>query len=446
MQEKFKPTIIILSAGNGERMQSSIPKVLHEISMQPIIEYVVSLAGAFNSDSNLINIVVNKELQSHKVFKDIASKYKLKNILQRQKLGTGDAVKVACDNIDSINDLVLILYGDTPFFTKQTIINMYNNINSGADLCILGFNAKNSDGYGRIISHENNRIIEIIEDVDADDQQKQIKLCNSGIILVKKHVIKGFLDENEGINYNSKHEFYLTDIVKYAVLRKMVCTYILTDEAEVMGINNRAQLVNAEYYNQRLIVKKLLNNGVTVINPESSYFANNINIQKDVIIYPNVFIGKDTVISKNSIINSFSHMEGAIIEEKSIIGPFARIRPKTKIGNNVKIGNFVEVKNSTLMNNVKAGHLSYIGDATISKDVNIGAGTVFCNYDGKNKHHSFVGEKVFIGSNTSIVSPVKIDSKSMVAAGSVITKNVKKNDLALARSKQVNFKNKSKIS
>ena len=446
MQEKFKPTIIILSAGNGKRMQSSIPKVLHEISMRPIIEYVISLARAFNSNSDLINIVVNEELQNHKIFKNLSNKYKLKNILQKQRLGTGDAVKVACDNIDSINDLVLILYGDTPFVKKQTIINMYDNINSGVDLCILGFDSKNPDGYGRIISDEDNRILEIIEDVDADDQQKKIKLCNSGIILAKKHVIKGFLDENNDVNYSSQNEFYLTDIIKYAVLRKMVCTYILTDEAEVMGINNRTQLINAEYYNQKLIVKKLLNNGVTVVNPESSYFANDISIQKDVVIYPNVFIGKDTVINKDSIINSFSHIEGAIIEEKSIIGPFARIRPKTKIGNNAKIGNFVEIKNSTLMNNVKAGHLSYIGDATISKDVNIGAGTVFCNYDGKNKHHSFVGEKVFIGSNTAIISPVKIDSKSMVAAGSVITKNVEKNDLALARSKQINLKNKSKIS
>ena len=179
---------------------------------------------------------------------------------------------------------------------------------------------------------------------------------------------------------------------------------------------------------------------------KACYFANNIDIQNDVTIYPNVFIGSNTYIESNSIIHSFSHIEGATIENGSVIGPFARIRPKTRIGKNSKIGNFVEVKNSNLMKNVKAGHLSYIGDATISDNVNIGAGTVFCNYDGKNKHHTFVGEKVFIGSNSSIISPVKINSKAMIAAGSVITKDVEENALAIARSKQTNLKNKSKIS
>lgn len=444
MQGKFKPTIIILSAGNGERMQSSIPKVLHEISMQPILQYVLNLAAAVNADS--LNIVINEELQSHKIFKDIASKYKFKKSLQKQRLGTGDAVKIAYNNMRSINDLILILYGDTPFVTEKTIMNMYEEINSGADLCIVGFNAKNPNGYGRVVSSDHNKVIEIIEDKDANDQQKQIKLCNSGIILAKKHIVEDFLSENNNVDYNFQKEFYLTDIVKYAVLRKKVCTYVLADEAEVMGVNDRMQLINAEYYNQKLITKRLLNGGVTVINPESSYFASNIKVQNDVIIYPNVFIGKDTVINQGSIIKSFSHIEGAVIQNRVVIGPFARIRPNTKIGDNSKIGNFVEIKNSTLMGNIKAGHLSYIGDATISSDVNIGAGTVFCNYDGENKHHSFIGEKVFIGSNTSIISPVKIDSKSMVAAGSVITKNVDKNDLAIARSKQMNLKNKSKIS
>ncbi len=443
MQGKFKPTIIILSAGNGERMQSSIPKVLHEVSLKPIIEYVINLAAVVNADS--LNIVINEELQNHQTFKDFAIKYKLKTILQKQRLGTGDAVKVACNNMTAINDLVLILYGDTPFVTENTIMNMYNEIDTGVDLCVVGFNAKNPDGYGRVISKDNNRVVEIIEDKDANNQQKQIGLCNSGIILAKKHIVEGFLNENHNMDYNSQKEFYLTDIVKYAVLSKKVCTYVVADESEVMGINDRVQLINAEYYNQKLIAKRLLNSGVTVINPESSYFANNIKVQNDVIIYPSVFIGKDTVINQGSVIKSFSHIEGVAIDKGVVIGPFARIRPNTKIGNNSKIGNFVEIKNSILMDNVKAGHLSYIGDATISDDVNIGAGTVFCNYDGENKHHSVIGEKVFIGSNTSIISPIKVDSKSMIAAGSVITKNIDKNDLAIARSKQVNLKNKSKI-
>jgi len=341
---------------------------------------------------------------------------------------------------------VLILYGDTPFVTKETIFNMHNEIKGGSDLCIISFNSSNPKGYGRIISDNQNKISEIIEEKEATAMQKEIKLCNSGIVLVKKEALCDFLHVTGKNKYSLHHEFYLTDIVKYLNQKQKNCSYVIAKEDEVIGINNRNQLVYAEKYNQSLIANRLLNNGVTVINSETSYFANNIDIQNDVTIYPNVFIGSNTYIESNSIIHSFSHIEGATIENGSVIGPFARIRPKTRIGKNSKIGNFVEVKNSNLMKNVKAGHLSYIGDATISDNVNIGAGTVFCNYDGKNKHHTFVGEKVFIGSNSSIISPVKINSKAMIAAGSVITKDVEENALAIARSKQTNLKNKSKIS
>ena len=446
MQEKFEPTIIILSAGNGERMQSSIPKILHKISSQLIVEYVIKLGISLNSCSNHTHIVVNRELQNHITFQELHDKYKLHEIVQSKRLGTGDAVKIACDNIESLNDLVLILYGDTPFVTKETIFNMHNEIKGGSDLCIIGFNSSNPKGYGRIISDNQNKISEIIEEKEATAMQKEIKLCNSGIVLVKKEALCDFLHVTGKNKYSLNHEFYLTDIVKYLNQKQKNCSYVIAKEDEVIGINNRNQLVYAEKYNQSLIANRLLNNGVTIINSETSYFANNIDIQNDVTIYPNVFIGSNTYIESNSIIHSFSHIEGATIENGSVIGPFARIRPKTRIGKNSKIGNFVEVKNSNLMKNVKAGHLSYIGDATISDNVNIGAGTVFCNYDGKNKHHTFVGEKVFIGSNSSIISPVKINSKAMIAAGSVITKDVEENALAIARSKQTNLKNKSKIS
>jgi bifunctional UDP-N-acetylglucosamine pyrophosphorylase / glucosamine-1-phosphate N-acetyltransferase len=446
MQEKFEPTIIILSAGNGERMQSSIPKVLHKISSQLIIDYVVKLAISLNSNLNHTHIIVNRELLNNKIFQELNNKYKLHEIVQNERLGTGDAVKTACNNIESLNDLVLILYGDTPFVTKETVLNLHNKIKDGSDLCIIGFNSNNPKGYGRIVSDSENKILEIIEEKEATAIQKNTKLCNSGIILVKKEALCDFLYTADKNNYHLNHEFYLTDIVKYLKQKQKNCTYITAEEDEVIGINNRHQLIYAEKYNQSMIVNKLLNNGVTIINPETSYFANNIDIQNDVTIYPNVFIGNNTFIESNSIVHSFSYIEGADIKNGSIIGPFARIRPNTKIGRNSKIGNFVEVKNSNLMENVKAGHLSYIGDATISDNVNIGAGTVFCNYDGKNKHHTFVGEEVFIGSNSSIISPVKINSKAMIAAGSVITKDVEENALAIARSKQVNLKNKSKIS
>ncbi|WP_323732984.1 bifunctional UDP-N-acetylglucosamine diphosphorylase/glucosamine-1-phosphate N-acetyltransferase GlmU [Candidatus Bandiella euplotis] len=440
MQAKFEPTIIILSAGNGERMNSSTPKVLHEVAQQALIKYVLELSGKVNSGCANAHIVINRELEGNKQFQEICKQYQVKTIIQQERLGTGDAVKTACDSIDALRDLVLILYGDTPFIKPSSINAMAEQIEKGADIVIIGFNAQNPTGYGRIVSTDGNRVEAIVEENETTEVQKSIRLCNSGILLVKKDVLLDFL---VNAKYNRDKEFYLTDIV--GCTKNKICTYIVADEEEVMGINDRKQLYVAEKYMQKVIVEKMIELGGTIIKPETSYFAADILISRDVVIYPNVFIGKDTVIKSHARIHSFSHIEGGCIDEHAIIGPFARIRPNTQIGSKSKIGNFVEVKNSTIMEGVKAGHLSYIGDATIDNDVNIGAGTVFCNYDGSKKHHSKVGEKSFIGSNTSIISPVIIKNKATIAAGSVITKDVDENDLAVARARQLNIKNKSKI-
>ena len=443
MQEKFEATIIILSAGDGERMNSSIPKVLHEVGCQPLIEYVLKLSTLISLNTSDIYMVVSKNLKKNKHFNEICNQYVFKQVLQEKKLGTGDAVKIACNHVENLKDLVMVLYGDTPFIKQKTIYCMLQQIRDGADLSIVAFNAKDPTGYGRIISSNNNKAVEIIEDKDASQTQKDISLCNSGIMLMKKETLIDFLRCNDKpIN---TVEFYLTDIVKHAVNKSKVCTYIIADEEEVRGINDKEQLAIAEEYMQTVITKRMMQDGVTIIKPETSYFAVDIKAFPDVMIHPNVFIGKNTVIMNGAKIHSFSHIEGALIEEGAIVGPFARIRPTTKIGKNSKIGNFVEVKNSLLMQEVKAGHLSYIGDTTLYNDVNVGAGTVFCNYDGKNKHRSEVGEKSFIGSNTSIISPITIKRKATIAAGSVITRDVEENDLAIARSKQTNLKNKSKV-
>ena len=443
MQEKFEATIIILSAGDGERMNSSIPKVLHEVGCQPLIEYVLKLSTLISLNTSDIYMVVSKNLKKNKHFNEICNQYVFKQVLQEKKLGTGDAVKIACNHVENLKDLVMVLYGDTPFIKQKTIYCMLQQIRDGADLSIVAFNAKDPTGYGRIISSNNSKAVEIIEDKDASQTQKDISLCNSGIMLMKKETLIDFLRCNDKpIN---TVEFYLTDIVKHAVNKSKVCTYIIADEEEVRGINDKEQLAIAEEYMQTVITKRMMQDGVTIIKPETSYFAVDIKAFPDVMIHPNVFIGKNTVIMNGAKIHSFSHIEGALIEEGAIVGPFARIRPTTKIGKNSKIGNFVEVKNSLLMQEVKAGHLSYIGDTTLYNDVNVGAGTVFCNYDGKNKHRSEVGEKSFIGSNTSIISPITIKRKATIAAGSVITRDVEENDLAIARSKQTNLKNKSKV-
>ena len=444
MQAKFKPTVIILSAGNGERMKSSTPKVLHRIAFKPMIEYVLELAELVNSNHKDICMVINHELKHNSQFKEISERYAFSTVIQEKRLGTGDAVKTAYNNIDSINDLVLILYGDTPFINAASINRMFEQVTNGSDISIVGFNAKNPTGYGRIISMSNNKAKEIVEEKETTEEQKSISLCNSGIMLIKKDALADFLENGSKINKNVS-EFYLTDIISHLNNNSRICTYIVADEDEVMGINDRNQLSIAEEYMQEIIRAEMMSGGVTIIKPETSYFAKSIQVSKDVTIYPNVFIGENTTIKSKVTIHSFSHIEGVLIDEEATIGPFARIRPHTKIGKKSKIGNFVEVKNSTLLENVKAGHLSYIGDATIHNNVNIGAGTVFCNYDGTRKHHSEVGEQTFIGSNTSIISPVTIKSKATIAAGSVITKNVEDNDLAVARSQQINFKNKSKV-
>ena len=442
MQEKFNPTIIILSAGKGERIKSCTPKVLHNINSQSIIEYVAMLCSSLSTTSDHTYIVINHELQNNIIFQKISNKYKINEIIQKERFGTGNAVSIACDNIPFLNNVVLILYGDTPFIQKDTILNMYKTIQSGSDLCIVAFSAENPQGYGRIISGDQNKVLAIIEDQDATEKEKKIDLCASGIILIKKESLLNFLLKYKSNIYNLQHEFYFTDVVRYLNTQGQKCTYIIAEENEVMGVNDRRQLMYAEKYNQLRISNKLLDNGVTLINPETSYFANNIDIQHDVIIYSNVFIGNNSSIKTNSIIHSFSYIEGVEVGAGSIIGPFARIRGRTKIGVNSKIGNFVELKNSDLHDNIKASHLSYIGDTTIADNVNIGAGTVFCNYDGKDKHRSYIGKDVFIGSNSSIISPIIIHSNAVIAAGSVITKDVDKSTLAIARSKQISIPKK----
>ena len=317
MQEICKSTIIILAGGQGKRMQSFLPKVLHEISLQPIIQYVLNLGLALNSNTTDLNVVINEELNNNPIFKKIHSKFRFKKILQKDSLGTGDALRTAFYKINSTNDFTLILYGDTPFIKKQTVLKMYNQIKNGSDISIIGFHSLNPKGYGRIIAQNHNNVLEIIEEKNANTKQKTIQLCNSGIILVKRKILSEFLAMSTACSYNLDNEFYLTDIVKFSVKNKKRSTYVIAKESEVTGINDKRQLVHAEKYNQINIVNKLLDKGVIVMNHETSYFANNISIQKDVIIYPNVFIGHNTAIMRNSIVHSFSYLEEVSIGKNS---------------------------------------------------------------------------------------------------------------------------------
>ncbi|MFQ3307708.1 MAG: bifunctional UDP-N-acetylglucosamine pyrophosphorylase/glucosamine-1-phosphate N-acetyltransferase [Candidatus Midichloriaceae bacterium] len=442
MQEDFKLTIIILSAGDGDRMKSSTSKVLHKVAGQTLIEYSLELSKEFDPGLKNTITVINDKLRQDEVFKEILRQNNHKSVVQKRKLGTGDAVDTALRSSDEIKDIVLILYADTPFVTSNTIRKMYDEILQGADLSIVGFVNENPIGYGRLVVDDNCRVSEIIEEKETDEKQRLIKLCNSGIMMVKKDLLLSFFEKYKDIVLDGDKEFYLTDIVSYANFLQKKCVYVDVSKEEAMGINTKKQLMFAENYMQEKITCDLLDNGVLLIKPETSYFSKNIMIERDVTIYPNVFIGNGTKLHTGVTIKSFSHIEQAEIKKDSVIGPYARIRPNTIIGEDSKIGNFVEIKNSSIMNGVKMGHLSYVGDATIGENVNIGAGTIFCNYDGKKKHKSVVEENVFIGSNTSIISPVIIKKNSKIGAGSVITKDIGEEELAIGRSKQINIKKK----
>ncbi len=431
---------IILAAGQGVRMQSSIPKVMHQVASKPLIGYIIAVIEELKTKENLIVIGPNMDILRDYVMLENGT---IKLTVQEERLGTGDAVKVGLKSLNSNSD-ILVLYGDTPFIKPRTIKKMYELLHKNQQnaLVVLGFIAKNPAKYGRLIVDQKDILKDIIEFLDCTEEQKKINLCNSGVMLIRKEYISDLLEQVQP--NNAKKEYYLTDLVKIALSKNLTCCYLTIDEFEAVAINTREELARAEEIIQRQLRKKFIENGVTLIDQNSVHFASDTTIEPDVTIYPQVFFGPGVEVKSGSEIKSFSHLEGAAIGNNCIIGPFARVRPGTTLDKQVKIGNFVEVKNADIKQKTKINHLSYIGDISIGESTNIGAGTVICNYDGFNKHHTNIENNVFIGSNTTIISPVNIDGESIIGAGSVITENINKGDLAISRSKQHNIIGKAK--
>ena len=306
-----------------------------------------------------------------------------------------------------------------------------------SSLCILGFDDEDENAYGRLVINDSGHIEKIVEFKDASEIEKKIALCNSGVIAVDGDALPHLLSQIK--NNNSAQEFYLTDIVAIANNFGLKCTFIKTNITEVLGVNSRVELANIEKIKQKQIRQKMMENGVTLISPKSIHFNFDTEIAQDVIIYPHVFFGPKVKIESDVEIKSFCHIEGAKIQKNAVIGPFARLRPDTEIQENVHIGNFVEIKKSQIAKNSKINHLSYIGDSEIGENTNIGAGTITCNYDGFNKFKTTIGDNVFIGSNSALVAPVAIKNGAIIGAGSVITKDVEADDLAVSRSNQTNI-------
>ncbi len=429
--------IIILAAGQGSRMKSDLPKVLHKIAGKEMIRYVIDTAKSMNP-KHLI-VVISKG--QPKII-ELLSNNEIDYAIQEKQLGTGDAVRSALSKLKGFKGNILVMYGDTPFIEASTLEFMLENMREKkTSVSVLGFVANDPTGYGRLIIDNKGRLTAIIEEREASQDQKMIDLCNAGIMAFTSDVLS-LLEKLD--NKNSGKEFYLTDIVKIANNQKLSCAASLASEDEVMGINNRVDLASAEVLMQGVLNLRALDNGVTMISPETVHLSYDTVIDKGVTIEPYVVIGIGVKIGRGAHIRSFSYIEGAEIGDGVIVGPFARLRKGTKLGKNSRIGNFVEVKESDIGEDAKINHLSYVGDSSVGKKANIGAGTITCNYDGKKKHKTKIGEGAFIGSNTSLVAPIKIGKDAVIGAGSTILKDVESNSLAINKMLQINKKNRAR--
>jgi bifunctional UDP-N-acetylglucosamine pyrophosphorylase/glucosamine-1-phosphate N-acetyltransferase len=438
-------SILILAAGKGTRMKSDLPKVLHKVANREMLNLVIDEAKTLKPKN--ITIVVSVEMKNFEE-KILAAhpEVKISFVLQKERKGTAHAVLTGLTSFekegskrsltDDLGQKLIILYGDTPLTNHVTIKKMADKLEDFS-LCILGFDDEEENAYGRLVVDAKGHLERIVEFKDATDEERKIALCNSGVVAVDGKKIKSLLDQVK--NNNASGEFYLTDIVAIAGEMGLKRTFIKTELEEVLGVNSRVELARIGEIKQNQIRKKMMDSGVTLLDPTSVYFSYDTKISYDVIIHPHVFFGPEVEIAKNVEIKSFSHIEGAEILSGVTVGPFARIRPGTKIAENVRIGNFVEIKKSHLKKGAKVNHLSYIGDSEIGVEANIGAGTITCNYDGYSKFKTKIGDRVFVGSNSALVAPVEIAEDAVIAAGSVITKDVEKDALAVSRGKQTNI-------
>ncbi|WP_295967583.1 bifunctional UDP-N-acetylglucosamine diphosphorylase/glucosamine-1-phosphate N-acetyltransferase GlmU [uncultured Bartonella sp.] len=423
---------IILAAGEGTRMKSSLPKVLHKIAGLPLVCHVVQQVQTIgNSD---IAVVVGRgadEVSSAvKEFSKTANIY-----IQKERLGTAHAVLSAREKLAENFDDVLIVFGDTPLIEAQSLQRARDEIAHGADIVVMGFKTENPSGYGRLIEKDG-KLQAIVEEKDATTQQKKIKFCNGGVMALSGKLALSLLEQIK--NENAKKEYYLTDIVKIGVLRELDVRAISIPFENVIGVNTRVELSEAEALWQKRKARELMLSGVTMLRPETVYFSYDTEIDRDVVIEPNVFFGLHVKVETGVVIHGFSHLEGAIVRAQSEIGPYARLRPGAILEHSSKVGNFCEIKNARIGEGAKVNHLTYIGDAVVGGHTNIGAGTITCNYDGFNKWKTIIGENAFIGSNSALVAPVEIGDGAYVASGSVITDEVPPNSVAFGRARQIN--------
>lgn len=442
----MKLKTLILAAGKGTRMKSDMPKVIHKVNGIPMITKIIDTLSGLNPEENILILGHKKE----EVLKVVGENCDY--VLQTEQLGTGHAVIQAKEKLEGYDGDVMILCGDTPLLRESTLKSLYEyHKESGAVTTILTSIYENPFGYGRIVK-EDGLVKAIVEEKEASEEIKKIKEVNAGVYCFNSKELFKALDKID--NNNEKGEYYLTDVIGIQVSEnKKVQSFILEDKMEILGVNSKVELAQAGKVLRDRKNRELMEEGVVLIDPETTYVEESVKVGRDTVLYPGVVLQGKTVIGENceiignsriidSVLGNNIRVESSVIEESILedgvtMGPFAHIRPKSLLKEKVHIGNFVEVKKSTLEKGVKAGHLTYLGDAQVGENTNIGAGTITCNYDGVNKFKTVIGKDAFIGSDSMLVAPVNIGEKALIGAGSVITKDVPSNSLAVSRSKQI---------
>jgi bifunctional UDP-N-acetylglucosamine pyrophosphorylase/glucosamine-1-phosphate N-acetyltransferase len=422
---------IVLAAGEGTRMRSARPKVLHRIAGRSLLAHVlaaVSEAGAaatavvVGPDSDAVATEARRVLPDAKIF------------VQSERRGTAHAVLAARGAITRIPDDVLVIFGDTPLVRPQTLLRIREGLRQGAGVVVLGFRPRNATGYGRLVV-EGGELVAIREELDASPAEREIDLCNGGLMAFSGPCALPIL-ERIG-NDNRKGEYYLTDAIAIARTMGHKAVVIETEEDDVRGINTNAQLAETEAALQQRLRRAAMEAGVTLVAPETVFLSSDTKFGRDVVVEQFVVFGPGVVVEDNALIRSFSHLDRAHVGKGAVVGPYARLRPGARLQDDVHIGNFVEIKESVIETGAKANHLSYIGDATVGAGANVGAGTITCNYDGADKHRTEIGKNAFIGSNSALVAPVKIGDGAYIGSGSVITRDVPADALAIGRGQQV---------
>lgn len=422
---------IILAAGEGTRMKSTRPKVLHEMAGRSLLGHALAAVSAAGADTLVVVIGPDRADVAAEARK-LAPQARI--VVQAERKGTAHAVLAARESLAEGHDDVLVAFADTPLVRSETFAGLRGALHRGAGVAALGFEARDPTGYGRFVTRDG-QLEAIVEHKDADAATRAITLCNAGLMALDgKHALT--ILEAIG-NTNAQNEYYLTDAVEVGRRQGLTTVALIAPEAEVQGVNDRAQLAAAEADFQKRRRLEAMAAGATLIAPETVFFSYDTRIGRDVLIEPNVVFGPGVSIADGTVIHAFSHLEGASVGPNATIGPYARLRPGADLAEGAKVGNFVEIKAAKIGEGVKVNHLTYIGDAEVGAGANIGAGTITCNYDGFFKSKTIIGEGAFVGSNSALVAPVTIGAGAYVGSGSVITRDVPPDALAVARGRQI---------